>query len=461
MLVFIIIIIILYYVYNKIYDSYYHYDFACVHKVKNMTIFEPKNIDELINFLKNNKKNISIAGSKYSHGGNTLIEDGVQIDMSNFNNIIYDKETTLVEVEAGTIWKDVILHLAKYNRTVSEMQSYYNFSVGGSVSVNCHGRGVKYGSISDTILSISVITSNGQIINCDFKNNADLFDGIIGGYGLIGIIYKVIFITEPNDKLCLKINKYSLDELPILINKIINNKRLVFWNANLYPSSKNLLYSYEWEKTKKNLTNKTISEPMFSFYPSKMFFEQLLRRIPIFKNIRATLEPYLYEKYTKNEVFYRSYVTAENAVSLSVLSKHPTTTVLQEYFIPIDHIYDTLNKMIPYFEQINCLNISLRYVKKITRSKLNYAPVDSISIVIYFNIWNNESYMSYLKFWTNEMIKITLSVDGKFYLPYLLVYNPKDIHKMYPNFEEIEKLKKIYDPDTKIKNLMYNHLTEK
>ncbi len=257
MLVFtIVIIIILYYVYNKIYDSYYHYDFACIHKVKNMTIFEPKNIDELIYFLKNNKKHISIAGSKYSHGGNTLIEDGVQIDMSNFNNIIYDKETTLVEVEAGTIWKDVILHLAKYKRTISEMQSYYNFSVGGSVSVNCHGRGVKYGSISDTILSISVITPNGQIINCDFKNNdrdnIDLFNGIIGGYGLIGIIYKVIFITEPNDKLCLKINKYSLEELPILINKIINNKKLVFWNANLYPSSKNLLYSYEWEKTKKN-----------------------------------------------------------------------------------------------------------------------------------------------------------------------------------------------------------------
>ena len=74
------------------------------------------------------------------------------------NEINYDQNSNNVQVGGGCIWKDLILELYKYNRTVAEMQSYYNFSVGGSISVNCHSRNIKYGSISDTILSITPST---------------------------------------------------------------------------------------------------------------------------------------------------------------------------------------------------------------------------------------------------------------------------------------------------------------
>ena len=53
-----------------------------------------------------------------------------------------------ITVQAGATWEKLINYLDKFNLSVSEMQSYYNFTVGGSISVNCHGRGLLYGTLA-------------------------------------------------------------------------------------------------------------------------------------------------------------------------------------------------------------------------------------------------------------------------------------------------------------------------
>jgi hypothetical protein len=63
-------------------------------------------------------------------------------------------------------------------------QSYYNFSVGGAISVNCHGRGNEFGTISETIVSMDVLTVDGvEINNVDVRH--ELFPAIVGGYSMV------------------------------------------------------------------------------------------------------------------------------------------------------------------------------------------------------------------------------------------------------------------------------------
>lgn len=45
-------------------------------------------------------------------------------------------------------WRDLQDHLDPHDLSVRTMQSYANFSVGGSVSVNVHGRYVGHGPIA-------------------------------------------------------------------------------------------------------------------------------------------------------------------------------------------------------------------------------------------------------------------------------------------------------------------------
>ena len=115
------------------------------------------------------------------------------------------------------------------------MQSYYNFSVGGSIAVNCHGRGMQYGCIADTITNMKVMTSDGNIHICSSSENAELFSGIIGGYGLLGIILEATLQTVPNDKVELQVSIASSAESLAMLKDIAKDEHTIFFNGNIYP----------------------------------------------------------------------------------------------------------------------------------------------------------------------------------------------------------------------------------
>lgn len=52
---------------------------------------------------------------------------------------------------------NLLQHLAAHGRTLEEMQSYHNFSLGGSISVNCHGRGLARGTTVDSVAIVLYI----------------------------------------------------------------------------------------------------------------------------------------------------------------------------------------------------------------------------------------------------------------------------------------------------------------
>ncbi len=454
----IIVIFILFCIFNTNYHNSSHvYDFAKVHYGSNMKIFKPVTTPDLQDFLLNNKSTICIKGAGYSHGGNTLCNNSIQIDTSFLNKMKYNKLSKTITLGSGCIWYDVIRYLAKYNRTVAEMQSYYNFSVGGSISVNCHGRGMKYGSISDTIISLKIITADGKIIKCSKKDNYKLFKGVVGGYSLLGIILEAELKTEYNDILKLKVLEHTtIDES---INFLKNNDDVCFYNSNIYPGSYDKIIGYYWCRTDNyntKMSNHELYKPMHNYYLGTMAICTLIKLLHPLKIIRGYIEPKIEKE--KKQVVYRSYQIADDANSLKEVFRNIHTSILQEYFIPINKINYFLPILINKLKDINILNISFRYVKKIKHSILNYSPTDSIAIVLYFSIWNNKSSFNKLCIWTNDLLKYIIKCKGNYYLPYLLCYNPTYITKLY-NFNKLLQLKKIYDPNNKINNMFINHLT--
>ena len=357
-LIILLVIICIYYLIYYFYDKSYYFDYSKINKVNKLEIFEPLSIFHLQSFLFSNKKQFCIIGAGYSHGGHTLLENGIQINMKNINNITINKDLS-INVEGGCIWYDIINFLLKYNRTIAVSQSYFNFSIGGSISVNCHGRDINYGTISNTIKSMKIMLSNGKIILCDKYNNTELFDGIIGGYGLLGIIIECTIISTENEKLkCIIVEDSKLLSY--------NNDNIVLYNAVIYPTLLNKTYNYYWIKTDEELTTKDLIKPKKELYWKTMIIEQLIRISSIFKKIRAKIEPFI----DNNKIHYKSYEIGYDANELQPLTNHPSITILQEYFIPIDNIYLFLEKLKKKLYLINIINISIRYVKKIIEKKI-------------------------------------------------------------------------------------------
>lgn len=59
------------------------------------------------------------------------------------------------------------------------MQSYNDFSVGGSIAVNVHGQDLSTGQIISTIISLTVLLPTGDIITVNRKKNYDLFQAFV------------------------------------------------------------------------------------------------------------------------------------------------------------------------------------------------------------------------------------------------------------------------------------------
>ena len=142
---------------------------------------------------------ISVAGGRHAMGGQQFVTDGTVLETRGMSRVLQlDRRRGLVEVEAGIQWPELVdrLHAVQQNDreqwTIAQKQTGANrFTVGGSVSANCHGRGLTMGPIVSDVESLSVVTADGAVLTCSRTSNSELFSLVIGGYGLFGAIYSV------------------------------------------------------------------------------------------------------------------------------------------------------------------------------------------------------------------------------------------------------------------------------
>ncbi len=170
-------------------------DHAHLLPVKMKTIKSSQNEDDIRKIILDaNKENekISIAGMQYSQGGQTHYPNGILLDMKPYNKILnLNEKNKTITVQSGVTWEDIQSSINPYGLSLRVSQSQNIFTVGGSLSVNVHGRNIAYTSLIETVESFRLLNAHGEIINVSRKENAELFPLVIGGYGLFGVILDV------------------------------------------------------------------------------------------------------------------------------------------------------------------------------------------------------------------------------------------------------------------------------
>lgn len=144
---------------------------------------------------------VSIAGARHSMGGQTIYPGGIVVNMLPFKGMTLDEDKDLLHVQAGAKWADVIPYLDRHGRSVEVMQSDNSFTVGGSLSVNCHGWQYDRPPIASTVESFRLMKADGSVITCSRTQNRELFSLVLGGYGLFGIILDADLRVVPNERL--------------------------------------------------------------------------------------------------------------------------------------------------------------------------------------------------------------------------------------------------------------------
>ena len=432
-------------------------DVTELNPIQTQGIIVPHSTQEIADAVKNND-HISIGGGRNSMGGQTASERAVQIDMREYNKILsLSTSSKEITVQAGIRWRDIQDYIDPYDLSVKIMQTYSNFTVGGSLSVNVHGRYVGQGPIILSVKQFTIILADGSIVTASPQEHADIFYSAIGGMGGIGVICEVTLSLADN------VNVERLQQTMPVTNywnyfkdDVRSNPDVIFHNGDIYPPAFETVSAVSWTKTDTEPTTESRLIPQKEDYWKERIAWTVISEWPFGLWIREhILEPYIY---SEKAIHTRNYEASYDLAELEPKMRDGSTYVLQEYFVPVEHFDEWIPKMKKVFidNDVNILNVSIRHALPDTGAKLAWARKESFAFVVYYKQGTTQQEKDAVRNWTRQMIDEVLTVDGTYYLPYQPWATDTQFHKAYPGAIEYFEIKKQYDPTDKFTNKLWD-----
>lgn len=440
--------------FNTVLDDKHINDITKLNSIIVDSILKPETVEEIAQAIKTSTGPISIGGGKFSMGGQTAFENSLHLDMTSFNKIVLlDTVSKQITVQPGIRWREIQRAIDPHNLSIKIMQTYADFTVGGSISVNCHGRYIGHGPIISSVQQIKLVLASGEVVTANRIENADIFKAAVGGYGGIGVIVEATLQLTDNAKVQRKSEIVQAEDYPSYFAQNIRDKKnIVFQNGDLYPPNYDEVNSISWAVTDKPLTDTArINEG-----DEKYWLEHKVMKVVSWgkfgKWFRKTfVDPYYYRK---DIVLWRNYEASYDVRGLEPINTGNKTYVLQEYFIPVENMKSFTPKMRDIFNKhrVNVVNVSLRHALPDTESFLSWAPKEVFAYVIYYQQGTDDKAKEKVKQWTQEMTDAIISENGSWYLPYQPHATVAQFEKGYTNAAKYFEVKKAVDPNHRFVN---------
>jgi FAD/FMN-containing dehydrogenase len=429
-------------------------------------------IRDALQYARTNDLKVSMSGVRHSMGGHAFSKGNLVLDMTSFNDIKVNEHRQTITVQSGATWHDIQNQLHP-RFAVKAMQSTDIFTIGGSISVNAHGMDHSIGAVENTIRWIRVMLPDGSIVKVSRTQNMELYDLIVGGYGLFGIILDAEIDISKNVVYESSRRVVSFKDFPQMFNEsIVPNKDigLMYTHLSTAPSSlldESIVYIYE--KAKKDISTEDIP-PLGEVSNIKLrrFVINMAKFGGIAQQLKWWSEKYLEPKMESCSVSRNQALGSGEACmvarnepmhdSVPYLFNNliKETDILHEYFIPRENIVAFVDDMREIIKRnnTNLLNVSVRVVNR-ERGFLTYAPKEAFSVVLFINQRSDENGNKKMEKVTQELIDATHAHDGRFFLPYQLHYTPEQLRTSYPQIDKFFTLKRRYDPDGLLTSTWY------
>ncbi|MFP6906390.1 MAG: FAD-binding oxidoreductase [Verrucomicrobiota bacterium] len=408
-------------------------------------------------------RSVSIGGARHSMGGQSIASDGILIDMAKVAWMELNEDKTMLRVGAGARWSAAIAYLNKYDCSVAVMQSNNSFSVGGSISVNCHGWQFGQPPIADTVASFSLMKADGEVLHCSRSENAELFSLVLGGYGLFGVILEVSLKVVPNERY--RLEQYmvpSTEAIALYEAKVAQGDVAMAYGRMRVDAAMFLgevIINVFRRDEDQVIAHEALKEPDMSVIRRSLFRGSVGSNYG--KRLRWWAETVVQPKIRSGEVWRNDLMN--EPVSVFENRKDANTDILHEYFVPKDQVgpfIAALRSIIPA-QGGNLLNITVRHVSTDEDTYLRYADQPMFAFVMLFNQERTKDGEAQMQELTRALIDTSIDLGGRYYLPYRLHATPEQFHRAYPMAEAFFERKAHYDPDLLFQNAFYRRYAPK
>jgi decaprenylphospho-beta-D-ribofuranose 2-oxidase len=383
---------------------------------------------------------LSIAGMRCSQGGHTAVTGGrmllmetfsrpIEVDPGDFNAA--DPHAPVnhpptVTVSAGATWSEVHHALSQHGLAPLVHQSSPHFTVGGALSVNCHGRDPRQGPLSSTVEWIELWSEQGARRAWPGE---PLFQAAVGGYGSCGLILRAKLRVCPN-----------------LVLQQVGYTRNAGWYAGHLqrlvapgPAEANIHLHYGWLRC--TSLNDLFDEVLVVDYK-----DEGAATCPVDRDLKC-------EEWGDTELLRAAWAAARQgyaplrdeiwktvaeqqqsgrdsrlnwmraAISFTSHRGKDATDILQEYFVPVGRFDDMRQELKRIFRQynVNVLSATVRLVRKDSVPvNLSYCPNDAmacIAVDVSIGIEGEPRRPQVgVTTWVQECVQAALGLGGTYYL---------------------------------------------
>lgn len=409
---------------------------------------------------KQRQETVSVAGMQHSQGGQTYLPDTTVLDMTDYDRILeYTPDNHRITVQSGITWAEIQDRIQPDGLAIQVMQSQNIFTVGGALSVNVHGRDIRYGSLLDTVDSFRLLKSDGTVVHVSRHENADLFRLVPGGYGLFGIILDVTLKLTDDEWYTEQTVALDYHDYPAYFRQHVlgdADVRMHIGRISVAPDG----FFKEMYVTNYHKVERTVP-----------IEEEPLKQETIIALPKALLGLSRYSDFGKNKLwsFQKSYFLKQSGTyesrnnvmrSDSAFMEYTSpgrTELLQEYFVPVDSFVSYIDQLrtILTTDELNVLNITIRYVEQDKTAALSYAKQDMFALVWLINTETDPASLIETKRIVQKLIAATLEHQGSYYLPYYPFATREQFTAAYPNAAAFKAAKQRQDPDGLFMNQFY------
>jgi FAD/FMN-containing dehydrogenase len=157
----------------------------------------PDDVVAAVGFARENDLLVSVRGGGHNVSGVSVCDGGLMIDLSEMNHVSVEPAARTAHVAGGCTWAEVN----------NELQRFELAAAGGFVGTTgvgglTLGGGLgwlvrKHGLACDNLISVEVVTADGDLVTASATENADLFWALRGGGGNFGIATAFEFRVHP------------------------------------------------------------------------------------------------------------------------------------------------------------------------------------------------------------------------------------------------------------------------
>ena len=149
-----------------------------------------EDVAKLVRFAREHDIRVAGRGKGHTAFGQSQAEAGVVIDMTTLNQI-HSVGPDAAVVDAGVVWRDLLLATVPAGLTPPVLTDYTRLTVGGTLSVGgVSGRSYVHGAQVDNVLELQVVTGEGEVVTCSESANRRLFEAALAGLGLCAVIVR-------------------------------------------------------------------------------------------------------------------------------------------------------------------------------------------------------------------------------------------------------------------------------